>query len=133
MEEFRKFAAEAKIDHAVIVAHPDLSGRPPVPGVLFEPRAFQGLSGRRACSSIDPATTKRLQALVGKSGRIVALRIDQMHERDAVTTGPPIKDRDLRDPQMAIHMACGARIGVCHPDALHSVPCSGDWRPRREV
>jgi predicted TIM-barrel fold metal-dependent hydrolase len=103
LEQYLKFVAAARIDHAVIV-HPEpyqddhrylehCLANEPTPGFfkgtcLFDP--------------IAPETPARMQALVDRHpGRIVALRIHEMHEPGTppAVTGP-IKDRDMRDPAM---------------------------------
>jgi predicted TIM-barrel fold metal-dependent hydrolase len=103
LEAYLAFAAQAKIDHTVIV-HPEpyqddhryleyCFAHEPSPGFfkgtcLFDPVAAD--------------TPARMEALVRKHpGRIVALRIHEMHKpgTPSLTSGP-IKDRDMRDPAM---------------------------------
>jgi len=131
VEEYVKFAQEVRIDHAVIV-HPEpyqddhryleyCLAHEPSPGVfkgtcLFDP--------------IDPETPKRLQALVGRNpGRIVALRIHEVHAAGtpSTTTGL-IKDRDLKDPRMAVTWRAAHELGLaiqiqCIPH--YAVPIAG--------
>jgi predicted TIM-barrel fold metal-dependent hydrolase len=103
VEEYVRFATEAKIDHAVIV-HPEpyqddhryleyCFSREPSPNFfkgtcLFDP--------------ISPQTPDRISALVDRNpGRIVALRIHEIHVPGTPSlTAGPIKDRDLRSPAM---------------------------------
>jgi predicted TIM-barrel fold metal-dependent hydrolase len=105
VEAYVKFAQEAHIDHAVIV-HPEpyqddhryleySFAHEPSPGFfkgtcLFDP--------------INPDTPRRMQALVRRNpGRIVALRIHEIHAAGTPsTTSGLIRDRDLKDPQMAV-------------------------------
>jgi predicted TIM-barrel fold metal-dependent hydrolase len=103
VEQYGKFALEARLEHAVIV-HPEpyqddhryleySLGREPSKGFfkgtcLFDP--------------IDPETPKRMQELVRRNpGRIVAIRIHELHPAGTppLKTGA-IRDRDLTDPQM---------------------------------
>jgi len=103
VEEYVRFATEAKIDHAVIV-HPEpyqddhryleyAFTREPFPGFfkgvcLFDPTA--------------PGTPDRISSLVDlHPGRIVALRIHEVHApgTPSLTSGP-IKDRDMSSPAM---------------------------------
>ena len=131
VEEYVKFAQEAHIDHAVIV-HPEpyqddhryleySFAQEPSPGFfkgtcLFDP--------------IDPETPKRMQALVKRNpGRIVALRIHETHAAGTPsTTRGLIRDRDLKNPQMAITWRAAQELGLaiqlhCTP---HYAPAIGE-------
>ena len=123
VEEYVKFAREAHIDHAVIV-HPEpyqddhrylefSFAHEPSPGFfkgtcLFDP--------------IDPETPKRMQALVKKNpGRIVALRIHETHAAGTPsTTGGLIRDRDLKNPQMAVTWRAAHEMGLAIQ--IHCIP-----------
>jgi predicted TIM-barrel fold metal-dependent hydrolase len=123
VEEYVKFAQEAHIDHAVIV-HPEpyqddhryleySFAHEPSPGFfkgtcLFDP--------------IDPETPKRMQALVKRNpGRIVALRIHETHEAGtSSTTGGLIRDRDLKNPQMAVTWRAAHELGLAIQ--VHCIP-----------
>jgi predicted TIM-barrel fold metal-dependent hydrolase len=123
VEEYVKFAVEAHIDHAVIV-HPEpyqddhryleyCFAREPSPGFfkgtcLFDP--------------IDPETPQRMQALVKRNpGRIVALRIHEIHEAGTPsTTGGVIRDRDLKNPQMAVTWRAAHALGLAIQ--IHCIP-----------
>jgi predicted TIM-barrel fold metal-dependent hydrolase len=103
LEDYRKFIAQSKIDHVIIV-HPEpyqddhrylehCFAHEPSPGLfkgtcLFDP--------------IDPATPNRMEMLVKKHpNRIVAMRIHAMGERgEPPTTSGPIRNRDLANPRM---------------------------------
>jgi predicted TIM-barrel fold metal-dependent hydrolase len=115
VEEFVKFAREVRIDHAVVV-HPEpyqddhryleycFSQEP-------SPKFFKGTC---LFDPVDPATPKRLQSLVKNNpGRIVALRIHKMHAAGtpSTTTGT-IRDRDLKDPQMALTLRAAHELGL---------------------
>ena len=123
VEEYVKFAREAHIDHAVIV-HPEpyqddhrylefCFAHEPSPGFfkgtcLFDP--------------IDPETPKRMQALVKKNpGRIVALRIHETHAAGTPsTTSGLIRDRDLKNPQMAVTWRAAHELGLAIQ--IHCIP-----------
>jgi predicted TIM-barrel fold metal-dependent hydrolase len=123
VEEYVKFARAAHIDHAVIV-HPEpyqddhryleyCFAHEPSPGFfkgtcLFDP--------------IDPETPKRMQALVERNpGRIVALRIHETHEAGTPsTTGGLIRDRDLKNPQMAVTWRAAHELGLAIQ--VHCIP-----------
>jgi predicted TIM-barrel fold metal-dependent hydrolase len=123
VEEYVKFAREAHIDHAVIV-HPEpyqddhryleySFAHEPSPGFfkgtcLFDP--------------IDPATPTRMQALVRRNpGRLVALRIHETHAAGTPsTTSGLIRDRDLKDPQMAVTWRAAHELGLAIQ--IHCIP-----------
>jgi predicted TIM-barrel fold metal-dependent hydrolase len=123
VEEYVKFAGEAHIDHSIIV-HPEpyqddhryleySFAHEPSPGFfkgtcLFDP--------------IDPATPKRMQALVKRNpGRIVALRIHETHEAGTPsTTSGVIRDRDLKNSQMAVTWRAAHELGLAIQ--IHCIP-----------
>ena len=123
VEEYVKFAQEAHIDHAVIV-HPEpyqddhryleySFAHEPSPGFfkgtcLFDP--------------IDPETAKRMQMLVQRNpGRIVALRIHETHAAGTPsTTSGLIRDRDLKNPQMAVTWRAAHELGLAIQ--VHCIP-----------
>lgn len=124
LETYCRFAAEAKIDHAVIV-HPE-----PYQddhsyleySLANEPRRgfFKGTCLFDPISAETPA---RMDALVKRNpGRIVALRI---HEMRAVGVAPAvsgaIKDRDLRHPGMKSTWKKAQSLGLAIQ--MHFVPC----------
>ena len=116
-------SARRGINHAVIV-HPEpyqddhryleyCLAHEPSPGFfkatcLFDP--------------IDPATPKRMQALVERNpGRIVALRIHEIHPAGTPsTTSGLIRDRDLRNPQMAVTWQAAHDLGL--EIQIHCIP-----------
>jgi predicted TIM-barrel fold metal-dependent hydrolase len=123
VEDYVRFVREARIDHAVIV-HPEpyqddhryleyCLAHDPSPGFfkgtcLFDP--------------IDPQTPKRMRALVARNpGRIVALRIHETHPAGtASTTTGLIRDRDLRDPKMAVTWRAAHELGL--DIQIHCIP-----------
>jgi len=103
LEKYIAFVKEAPLDHTVLVQPEPYQDdesyieycftREPTPGYfkatcLYDP--------------IDPATPGKLEALVKRNpGRIVGMRIHEVHERGTPsTTSGAIKDRDLKDPAM---------------------------------
>jgi predicted TIM-barrel fold metal-dependent hydrolase len=123
VEEYVKFVQKARINHSVIV-HPEpyqddhryleyCFSREPLPHFfkgtcLFDP--------------IDPKTPKRMEALVRRNrGRIVALRIHEIHPAGTpYTTAGVIRDRDLKDPQMAITWRAAHELGLAIQ--IHCIP-----------
>ncbi len=123
VEEYVKFVRESRINHSVIV-HPEpyqddhryleyCFSREP------SPRFFKGTC---LFDPIDPKTPKRMEALVRRNrGRIVALRIHEIHPAGtpSTTTGV-IRDRDLKDPQMAITWRAAHELGLAIQ--IHCIP-----------
>jgi predicted TIM-barrel fold metal-dependent hydrolase len=123
VEDYVRFVGEARINHAVIV-HPEpyqddhryleyCLAQEPSPGFfkatcLFDP--------------IDPQTPKRMQALIKRNpGRIVALRIHEVHPAGTPsTTNGLIRNRDLRNPQMAVTWHAAHDLGL--DIQIHCVP-----------
>jgi predicted TIM-barrel fold metal-dependent hydrolase len=123
VEEYVKFIPQAHIGHAVIV-HPEpyqddhryleyAFAHEPSPGVfkgtcLFDP--------------IDPETPRRMQILAQRNpGRIIALRIHETHAAGtSSTTSGLIRDRDLRDPQMAVTWRAAHELGLAIQ--IHCIP-----------
>jgi predicted TIM-barrel fold metal-dependent hydrolase len=123
VEEYVKFAVEAHINHAIIV-HPEpyqddhryleySFAHEPSPGFfkgtcLFDP--------------IDPATPQRMQALVKRNpGRIAGLRIHETHEAGTPSTNSGlIRDRDLKNPQMAVTWRAAHELGLAIQ--IHCIP-----------
>src|SRR6202453_2588103 len=123
VEEYVRFVREARINHAVIL-HPEpyqddhryleyCRQQEPSAGFfkatcLFDP--------------IDPETPKRMQALIKRNpGRIVALRIHETHAAGTPsTTSGLIRDRDLRDPQMAVTWHAAHDLGL--DIQIHCIP-----------
>jgi predicted TIM-barrel fold metal-dependent hydrolase len=123
VEDYVRFVREARIDHAVIV-HPEpyqddhryleyCLAHEPSAGFfkatcLFDP--------------IDPETPKRMGALIERNpGRIVALRIHETHPAGTPsTTNGLIRDRNLRDPQMAVTWRAAHDLGL--GIQIHCIP-----------
>jgi predicted TIM-barrel fold metal-dependent hydrolase len=123
VEEYVKYIPHVHIDHAVIV-HPEpyqddhryleyAFAHEPSPGFfkgtcLFDP--------------IDPETPKRMEMLIQRNpGRIVALRIHETHEAGTPSTiSGLIRDRDLKDPQMAVTWRAAHELGLAIQ--VHCIP-----------
>jgi predicted TIM-barrel fold metal-dependent hydrolase len=123
VEAYVKFVQKAHIDHTVIV-HPEpyqddhryleycFAHEP-------SPHFFKGTC---LFDPIDPKTPKRIEVLMLRNrGRIVALRIHEIHPAGtpSTTTGV-IRDRDLKDPQMAVTWRAAHDLGLAIQ--LHCIP-----------
>jgi predicted TIM-barrel fold metal-dependent hydrolase len=123
VEDYVKFAREAQINHAIIV-HPEPyqdDHRYLEYSFAHEPsRGF--FKGTCLFDPIDPVTPKRMQALVQNNpGRIVALRIHELHAAGTPPTKTGlIRDRDLKDPQMAITWRAAHELGMAIQ--IHCIP-----------
>lgn len=115
LEEFVKFAQEAKIDHAVIVQPEPYQDDHRYLEYCFEHEPTPGFfKGTCLFDPIDPKMPQRMQALVQKNpGRIVTLRIHEEHAPGtrSTTTGP-IRERNLRDPQMTVTWRAAHELGL---------------------
>lgn len=114
VEAFMKFASEAKLDHAVIVTPEPYQDDP-----SYVEYCLSGPSGKffkAICllDPIDPRTPKRLADLAGRHpGQIVGMRIHELHAvgTPSTTTGI-LRDRDLKDPQMAVTWRAAHELGL---------------------
>ncbi len=103
LEDYKPFVRQSKIDHAVIV-HPE----PYQDDHRYLEHCFQHepspgfFKGTCLFDPLAPGTPLRMEALVKKHpGRIVALRVHQMHGRDEQPwTSGAIKNRDIEGPHM---------------------------------
>jgi predicted TIM-barrel fold metal-dependent hydrolase len=124
VEEYVKFATQAKIAHAVIVHPEPYQDDHRYLEYAFSKEPFPGFfKGTCLFDPIDANTPKRMQALVrANPGRIVALRI---HEVSPSGTPPTktglISGRDLRDPQMLITWRAAHALGLSIQ--MHFIPC----------
>src|SRR3984885_8163641 len=115
VEGYVKFTREAQINHAVIV-HPEpyQDDHRYLEYSLAHEASPGFFKGTCLFDPVDPATPKRMRALVEKNpGRIVALRIHEIHTAGtpSTTTGV-IRDRDLKDPQMAVTWRAAHELGL---------------------
>lgn len=103
LEDYKPFVRQSKIDHVVIV-HPE----PYQDDHRYLEHCFQHepspgfFKGTCLFDPLAPGTALRMEALVKKHpGRIVALRVHQMHGRDEQPwTSGAIKNRDIEGPHM---------------------------------
>ena len=122
VEDYLKFASEVKLDHAVIV-HPEPyqdDHRYLEFSLAQGPKGF--FKGTCLFDPIDPETPGRLKALAQRnSGKIVALRIHEMHAAGTPSTrSGVIRDRDMADPQMAVTWRAAHELGLMIQ--MHCVP-----------
>lgn len=123
LEPYKAFVREAGIAHTVIV-HPE----PYQDDHRYLEYCFANepsklfFKGTCLFDPVDPATPDRMEELVRRNpGRIVALRIHVNRERGAPpTTGGPIRDRDLRDPQMKVTWRKAHQLGLAIQ--MHIIP-----------
>lgn len=103
LEPYATFAADARIDHAIIVHPEPYQDDHRYLQYCFEHEPSRGFfKGTCLFDPNDAVTPARLEALVRKHpGRIVALRIHEMGARGAAPeSGGAIKNRDLGSPAM---------------------------------
>jgi predicted TIM-barrel fold metal-dependent hydrolase len=103
LADYKPFVAQSKVDHVVIVHPEPYQDDHSYLEYCFENEASPGFfKGTCLFDPLAPHTLPRIEALTKKyPGRIVALRVHQMHERDErPSTGGAIKNRDLDDPRM---------------------------------
>jgi len=123
LEPYQAFVREAGIAHTVIV-HPEPyqdDHRYLEYCFAHEPSKLF-FKGTCLFDPVDPATPGRMEELVKRNpGRIVALRIHVNRERGAPpTTGGPIRDRDLRHPQMKATWRKAHELGLAIQ--MHIIP-----------
>src|SRR5579872_2576185 len=103
LERYAAFVREPKIDHTVIVHSEVYQDDHRYLEYAFEHEPSPGFfKGTCLFDPIDPKTPERMQELSRKlPGRIVGIRIHEMHERGtpSTTTGP-MRDRDMRSDGM---------------------------------
>src|SRR5271168_1439349 len=123
VEEYVEFTPHAHIDHAVIVHPEPYQDDHRYLEYCLEHEPSAGFF-KATClfDPIDPETPKRMQALVERNpGRIVALRIHETHPVGTPsTTNGLIRDRDLRDPRMAVTWHAAHDLGL--DMQIHCIP-----------
>mgnify|MGYP000692916503 CR=1 FL=1 len=103
LEKYVEFVRQARIDHTIIVHPEPYQDDHRYLEYCFEHEPSRGFfKGTCLFDPIAPDTPARMEALVKKhGGRIVALRV---HETEDPKRGPstagPIRDRDMKSPQM---------------------------------
>lgn len=123
LEDYLPFAREAGLDGVVIV-HPE----PYQDDHRYLEYCFANepsklfFKGTCLFDPIDPATPARMEELVRRNpGRIVALRIHVNRERGvAPTISGPIRDRDLKHPQMRATWKKAHELGLAIQ--MHIIP-----------
>jgi L-fuconolactonase len=115
VEQYVKFALEARINHTVIVSpEPYQDDMRYLEYCLTRGPTKDFFKGSCLYDPIDPETPKRLQGLVQRNpSRIVALRIHELHPAGtpSTTTGA-IRDRDLKDPRMEVTWRAANELGI---------------------
>jgi len=123
VEDYVRFVREARINHAVIVDPEPYQDDHRYLEYCLEHEPSAGFF-KATClfDPIDPETPKRMQALVERNpGRIVALRIHETHPVGTPsTTNGLIRDRDLRDPRMAVTWHAAHDLGL--DMQIHCIP-----------
>jgi predicted TIM-barrel fold metal-dependent hydrolase len=104
VETFLAFAKEAKVDHAVIVTPEPYQDDTRYLEYCLGQAPSEGFF-KSVCllDPIDRRTPQRFGEFVKRShGAVVGLRVHEMHEPGTPsTTSGQIRDRDMKDPQMA--------------------------------
>ncbi|HUA83956.1 MAG TPA: amidohydrolase family protein [Bryobacteraceae bacterium] len=103
VEDYVKFAMEVKLNHALAVHPEPYQDDHRSLEYAFTKEPFKGFfKGTCLFDPTDPATPNRIRELVRRNpGRIVALRIHEMHAAGTPsTTSGAIRDRDLKNPQV---------------------------------
>jgi predicted TIM-barrel fold metal-dependent hydrolase len=122
VEKFLAFASEAKIGHAVIVTPEPYQDDHRYLEYCLERAPSKGFF-RSSClfDPIDRRTPQRMGELVKRNPAVAALRIHEMHEpgTPSTTTGA-IRDRDMRDPQMAECWRAAGDLGLMIQ--MHFIP-----------
>ncbi len=124
LEAYGKFAAEAKIDHAVIV-HPEpyQDDHRYLEYCLAHEPSKGFFKGTCLFDPIAAETPARMEEVVKRNpGRIVALRIHETRKAGVTpTVSGPIRDRDLRHPAMKTTWKKAQSLGLAIQ--MHFVPC----------
>ncbi len=103
LADYKPFIEQSKIDHVVIVHPEPYQDDHSYLEYCFEHEPSPGFfKGTCLYDPLASNTIPRMEALAKKyPGRVVALRVHQMHDRNEKPwTGGAIKNRDLDDPRM---------------------------------
>jgi predicted TIM-barrel fold metal-dependent hydrolase len=122
VEEYATFAHEARIDQAIIV-HPEpyQDDHRYLEYCLTKEPSKGFFKGTCLFDPIDPKTPKRMEALVRRNpGRIVALRIHEIHPAGTPSTTGAIRDRDMRNPQIVLTWRAAHELGLSIQ--MHFIP-----------
>lgn len=124
LDTFVALAQEAGIDHAVIVQPEPYQDDHRYLEYCLEHEPAKGFfKGTCLFDPLDPQTPQRMQALLGKHpGRIVALRVHEEHAPGTPSsTKGPIRERDLRSPQMTRTWRAAHELGLAIQ--MNFIPC----------
>jgi predicted TIM-barrel fold metal-dependent hydrolase len=115
LDAYKRFIAQSGIDHVVIVQPEPYQDDHRYLEYCFANEPSPGFfKGTCLFDPFRPDTAKRMEALAEKHpGRIVALRVHQMHERgEKPWSSGPIKNRDLADPRMKQTWRKAGQLGL---------------------
>ena len=123
LEAYLKFAAEAKIDHTIIVHPEPYQDDHRYLEYCFEHEPSRGFfKGTCLFDPVAPETPARMQTLAKKlPNRIVALRIHEVAPApEPPSTSGPIKNRDMRSPAMKDTWKMAQSLGMAIQ--MHFIP-----------
>jgi predicted TIM-barrel fold metal-dependent hydrolase len=123
LESYVTFVRQAKINHAIIVHPEPYQDDHQYLEYCFAHEPSEGFfKGTCLYDPISPHTPERMEALVKKHpARIVALRIHSTRDpKTAPTRSGPIRDRDLRAPEMKQTWRQAASLGLAIQ--IHLIP-----------
>ncbi len=123
VEEYVKFAVEAKINHAIAVQPEPYQDDHRYLEYSFTQEPFKGfLKGTCLFDPIDPKTPQRMRELMRRNpNRIVAIRIHELYPAGTPPTRTgAIHNRDLRDPQMLVTWRATHELGLAMQ--IQSIP-----------
>lgn len=114
VEAFMKFAREAKLDHAVMVTPEPYQDDPSYMEYCLSGPYGSFFKAICLLDPIDPRTPQKLSDLARRHpGQIVGMRIHEFRPVGAPpTTSGILRDRDLRDPQMAVTWRALHNLGM---------------------
>jgi len=135
LEDYTKFVREVKLNGSVIVHPEPYQDDHTYLEYAFEhepwPQFFRGTClfdpvdpGTCLFDPVDPKTPGRMEALVKRNpGRIKALRIHETQPcaKPRTKPGQPIRDRDMKAPEMAAAWRKAGDLGLAVQ--MHFIPC----------
>jgi predicted TIM-barrel fold metal-dependent hydrolase len=127
LDTYNKFIVQSKIDHTIIIHPEPYQDDHTYLEYCFKNEPRPGFfKGTCLFDPIDPKTPGRIAELMKRTPkRIVALRIHVNRAFTAKPTamGAPIRDRDMRDPQMIKTWEAVRKMGLAVQ--MHFIPCWG--------
>ncbi len=123
LDSYAKFVAQSKIDHTIIVHPEPYQDDHAYLEYCFQHEPSPGFfKGTCLFDATDQGTPKRMDALMRRNPkRIVALRVHiNRKPGEAPTTAGPIRDRDLRHPQMKKTWDAASKRGLAIQ--MHFIP-----------